>query len=359
MSTWLVTFLVHSTLWCGTAWLILRLLPRTHARLRETIWYTALAASLITPVVHTVNSPQSAIWQLRMPAFAASAEGLHSEGERGHGESDAVMSSGPGAAGVLWLTVAGGLLAVYLVRLAAMRRRIVHREPVADRRASDALAALSRRAGLDPAPRLTESHGLGSPIAIGVGTRREICVPVRAFHELDDRELSALLGHEVAHHLRRDTIRLAALNVLQAVFFLQPLFRLAALEVQLAAEEQCDDWVASQLQDPLSVASCLAAVAGWVMPRDRGNPVPCIGRHHRQLELRVRRLMDEDHTRHAPSRAWRRASSVALLIIAPLAAPAIAPAGEASHGDGRTFEHVQPEHGEMRERADARGWLGL
>ncbi|MDE2805936.1 MAG: M56 family metallopeptidase [Gemmatimonadota bacterium] len=361
MTVWLLTFLVHSTLWCGMAWLILRLFPRTHARLRETIWYTALAASLITPVARAVNSQQSAVWQLRMPALAASAEGLHSEGKRGHvdGAASVSVAAGQQAAGILWFTVAGGLVTVYLVRLRAMRRRIVHREPVVDRRACDALAALSRRAALDPAPRLTESHSLGSPIAIGVGARREICVPVRALHELDGNEWPALLGHEVAHHLRRDTIRLAVLNVLQSVFFFQPLFRLAARELQLAAEEQCDDWAASQLDDPLSVASCLAEVAGWVVPRDRCTPVPCFGRHRRQLELRVRRLMDEDHTRHAPSRGWRRAGSVALLAIAPLAAPAIAPAGEASHGDGRSFEHVQQEHGEMRERAAARGWLGL
>ena len=192
-----------------------------------------------------------------------------------------------------------------------------------------------------------------------MGASREICVPVRAFHELDDGELSALLGHEVAHHLRRDTIRLAALNVLQSVFFFQPLFRLAAREVQLAAEELCDDWAATQLEDPLSLASCLAEVAGWVVPRDRRAPVPCIGRHRRQLELRVRRLMAEEHTRHAPSRAWRRASSIALLAIAPLAAPAIAPAGTTSHEDGGAYEHMGQEHGEMSGRGDARDWLGL
>ena len=33
-----------------------------------------------------------------------------------------------------------------------------------------------------------------------------VCVPGRAFHELDEGELRALLGHEVAHHLRRATV---------------------------------------------------------------------------------------------------------------------------------------------------------
>ncbi len=37
MMAWFSTFLVHSTLWCGVAWLCLRLFPKTHPGLRETI----------------------------------------------------------------------------------------------------------------------------------------------------------------------------------------------------------------------------------------------------------------------------------------------------------------------------------
>ena len=377
MTAWLFTFLVHSTLWCGIAWLSLRLFPRTHARLRETIWYTALAASVVAPVAHTLISPESAIWRLPMPSFVAGAEPAHSEGEQGHAdrtaftpsgpsgpsgeeahaEENAVRPSWPASAGTLWLTLAGGLLAVYLLRLEKMRRRLANREPVVDPRASHALAALSRRAALDPPPRLTESHNLGSPVALGVGVRREICVPVRAFHELDEGELSALLGHEVAHHLRRDTFRLGILNVLQAVFCFQPLFRLAVHEVQLAAEEQCDDWAASQLEDRLAMASCLTEVAGWVVRRDRSSPVPCIGRRRWQLELRVRRLMDEHRSLQAPSRVWRRTSALGLLALAPLFAPAMAPARDVTHEEPRTFEHVQPqEHDQPGEHErDERG----
>ena len=363
MTAWLFTFLVHSTLWCGLAWLGLRLFPRTHARLRETIWYTALAASIITPVGHTLISPESGTWRLPMPPFVVGAERPHAEGERGHeetsaaahpgeeaqGEESAVISSWAGSAGTLWLTLAGSLLVVYLLRLQKLRRRLVGREPVADPRATLALAALGRRAALDPPPRLTESHNLSSPVALGVGARREICVPVRAFHELDEGELSALLGHEVAHHLRRDTIRLGILNVLQAVFCFQPLFRLAVREVQLAGEEQCDDWAASQLEDRLAMASCLTEVAGWVVRRDRGLPVPCIGRCRWQLELRVRRLMDEHRSLPAPPGVWQRMSVVGLLVLTPLLAPAIAPERDASHEDQSGLEHQQHEHDQLRE----------
>ena len=365
MTAWLFAFLVHGTLWCGIAWLCLRLFPGTHARLRETIWYAALAASFVTPTAHSFTSPESAIWRLPMPSFIAGGEQAHSEGERGHeggaasvsmppveethGEETAVGPIRMASVGTLWLALAGGLVAFHLLRLAKLRRRLFHREPVADPRASSVLAALSRRAALDSPPRLTKSRNLGSPVALGVGNRREICVPVRAMHELDEGELRALLGHEVAHHLRRDTIRLAILNVLQAVFFFQPLFRLAVREIRLAAEEQCDDWAASQLEDRFAMASCLTEVAGWVVRSDRGNPVPCIGRRRSQLELRVRRLVDEQRSLEVPSGVGRRISLVGLLVLAPLFAPVVAPAGDVSHEDRDAVEHAEPrEHEQPR-----------
>ena len=373
MTSWLLAFVVHSTLWCGTAWLSLRLIPAARARLRETIWHTALAASLVTPTVHSLTSPGSAVWRFPVPSFIAAGERESGEapghedaaasistpvGEEAHGDDDAAHEGRPASAAVLWLVLAGGQLALHFLRLARLRARLRDREPVTDPRASRALAAFAGRAAVAPPPRLTESHSLGSPVALGVGVRREICVPGRALRELDEKELRALLGHEVAHHMRRDTVRLLALNVLQAVFFFQPLFRIAARQLRLAAEELCDDWAASQLDDRLAMASCLAEVAGWVVRRDRRVPVPCMGRRRSQLELRVRRLVDEDRSLRAPSRPWRHAGAVGLLVLAPLVAPAVAPGAERSHegrrvpGGAWTHEHGHTREHELRERRE-------
>ena len=88
-------------------------------------------------------------------------------------------------------------------------------------------------------------------------------------------------------------MRLLGLNLLQAVFFFQPLFRVACRQLHLAAEEQCDAWGASHLEDRLAMARCLTEVAAWVLPQDRRLLVAGMARRRSQLGVRVERLMDD------------------------------------------------------------------
>ncbi len=360
---WLLAFLVHSTLWLSLAWLWTRLRPGMHARVREMIWYTAIAASRITPTVQALAPAEAAFWRLPVPvALASSPAGDHRATETSAAAHDAregaehrgaPLSAEPPPARWralvpwAWLTVAGVLLLGCLGRIEALRRRIGRREDVRDPRALLALDRLRRRAGLSGTPRLTVSADLGSPIALGIGRSSEICVPTRALHELDREELRALLGHEIAHHMRHDALRLAALNALQAAFFFQPLLRLAARGIHRAAEEQCDDWAAMQIEDRLAMASCLTEVAAWVLRRDRRLPVPCTARRRSQLGRRVDRLMDERRSSEAPGGFWRGLGCVGLLAAAPWLAPSLAPTGEPPHEDPVGGEHG-PSAGEHR-----------
>ena len=231
-----------------------------------------------------------------------------------------------------WLSVSALLMMRYAGRLAAMRRRISPRDMVETAPERCALDQLSRRAGLARLPRLTESESIGSPLALGFGKRAEICIPTRALHELDHDQFCAMLGHEVAHHMRRDPMRLLGLNLLQAVFFFQPLFRVACRQLHLAAEEQCDAWGASHLEDRLAMARCLTEVAAWVLPQDRRLLVAGMARRRSQLGVRVERLMDDSCSFTARGGNFRAIGSAAVLAIAPWLAPSLAPASAAEAG---------------------------
>ncbi len=74
MIVWLLAFLVHSSLWLTLALLLTRLFPSMHARMRETIWYTAIVTSLFVPSIHAF-APESfaSLWTLPLPAHLLSS----------------------------------------------------------------------------------------------------------------------------------------------------------------------------------------------------------------------------------------------------------------------------------------------
>lgn len=378
--SWLLAFAVHSTLWLGLAWVITRVRPGMHARVRETLWHTAMAASLIAPTAQTF-APEgaSSFWALPLPSMLLAEAPMEAEAAPTRPlppispEMIAALQSGavqfnsvePTAtlaptsepwtrddfvrAGMaLWAGISVLLYLSYLGRLGAMRRRLNPRDLVETAPERFALDQLSRRAGLRRMPRLTESENIGSPLAFGVGRKSEICIPTRALHELDHDQFCAMLGHEVAHHMRRDPVRLALSHLLQAVFFFQPLFRVAHRQLHLAAEEQCDAWGASHLEDRLAMARCLTEVASWVLPQDRRLLVAGMARRRSQLGTRVDRLMDERCGFHARGGSARAMGSALLLALAPWLAPTLAPATpapaalEAPVRDGLALAEFRP-----------------
>lgn len=330
MTAWLISFLVHSSLWLGLAWFLTLLFTSMHARTREAIWYTAIVASLLVPSIHALAPASFAsLWTLPIPSALLSSSGSD-QGAVNFVASRFAESreSWQGYALLAWIAISGAFLLFYVARLSMLRRVLSPSEIGGASRAAVVLTWLSQRAGLRRPPRLTESESLSSPIALGFGMRAEICVPTRALHELDNEQFRAMLGHEVAHLLRRDPLRLGALHLLQAVFFFQPLYRIAGCELQRAAEEQCDAWAASFIEDRLAVASCLTVVAGWLLPQHRQFPVVGMTRGRSSLTRRVNRLMDAQITIGSRGKLWRVLGSTSALLVAPWLAPSLAPDGE-------------------------------
>ena len=136
------------------------------------------------------------------------------------------------------------------------------RARVTDGAAPLVLADLAERAGIRRSVRLTTSAALRSPVALDGWREAEICVPGAAL-ALPADELRALLAHETAHLARRDPAWLVAFAVIESVFWMQPLNRLARRGQQEAAEALCDNWAALQ-SAPTAMAGCLLQVAQWL-----------------------------------------------------------------------------------------------
>lgn len=320
---WLLTFLVHSTVWLGGAALFLRARPRASAGLRDFLWRAALVASLITPTAQLAAGavwnwePFGGAWSVAGAPAAPLAPVLPAAGIAPPApdlltvaaESEAGAASQPAAApaqvpaaplDVPWTPLllavwAGGALLALggLIRgTLRLRRTLRGRALLGDGAARSALERLLRPfGGRAPRIRLTSSAALDVPIALGLA-RPEICVPDRALRELDAAQQSALVGHELCHLLRRDPLWLSGFDLARRIFFFQPLLAHARRGAHDAAEELCDAWAARRTGNPVALAECLVEVARWLAPAHRPRAAACMARPDSPLRSRVARLLE-------------------------------------------------------------------
>ncbi|HWA16809.1 MAG TPA: M56 family metallopeptidase, partial [Gemmatimonadales bacterium] len=328
IGSWLLTYLLHSTLLLGAAWIVTLRGVRAPA-LRDLIWKTALVGGVITasvqvgagwtPVGGSVSLAQretiarptepAGAWKgiMREPktmaapkASATPAPALQREDLTPTAPAAVVetpmeaTADGPSfslIAGLLlaWGAIAGALLIRYLVQRATVLRRIGPRHPVKEPVMIAMLETLRQLGKVSQPVQLTAASGLTSPVALG---QAEIALPHAALTDLDREQQRSMLAHELAHLVRRDPAWLAITCVIERLFFLQPLNRLARVRMQEAAELLCDDWAVHRTGSSFSLASCLVKVAEWVDTPPHPVPLAGMAEHRSQLVNRIHRLIE-------------------------------------------------------------------
>jgi beta-lactamase regulating signal transducer with metallopeptidase domain len=344
---WLLTYLLHSTLLLGLAWLVARPLGRWSAAAEEAVWKLALVGALFTASLQLAAGFEPAAGRWSLPSNAGPAA-IVAEPAVDLAVRDAAptfraaprpeaapaapiqetrlpMPSLPALALGLWGLGAFVLLMAYSRSHLLLRRWLTHRPRVVGGTLLSRLRVLSDEAGLGEAVRLSCSSRVPVPLALGV-RRSEICVPPRALAGLTDDQQEGMLAHELAHLARRDPLWLVVSHVLACVFFFQPLNWVARRRLREISEMLSDEWAVRRTGRPLSLAGCLAEVAGW-STAGRELPVPGMADRPSHLARRIRRLLDESRRPESPARRiWLGAAMVVLLIGVVAAAPAISAA---------------------------------
>ncbi len=361
--SWLATFLLHSTILLGLAWVLSRRLSGRHPLAEQAIWRAALFGSILTATLQIATGWQPIGGALSLATESNGAEvgaevsaaaaletprltTIRSRAAAGFEEaspvvvtsdrSPSVVTAGPNAS--LRLTLWGGIalawgfvVAALLGRLglahAALSRRLRPRLEVIDGTLYRTLRRLRAEAGLASPVRLTCAHRLSVPIALGL-SRPEICVPPRALSHLDEREGESLLAHELAHLAQRDPAALTLTQIAASFFFFQPLVWLARRRLRDLSEVLADDWAIGRTGRPLSLARCLAEVACWSV-HERRLPVPSMAEASSPLGHRIRRLLGEIRpARRLP--AWALPACGIVLITFAAVAPAVSAGGKES-----------------------------
>jgi beta-lactamase regulating signal transducer with metallopeptidase domain len=335
-TAWLLTYLLHSTVFLGLAWLSARGLSRRRPALEEAVWRFALIAGMVTASVQLASGyePLAGHWGLTeqatpsvsITAATRSAAPPMSAAvpiQRLAPVADPLPAPArpfPWAAlfAGLWSVVALALGARWLAAHVHLRRRLRARPEVVGGDMHALLRRLTGETGIGSV-RLTCSSRLPVPIALGLRSP-EICVPPRALAALAAEEQEGLLAHELAHLVRRDPFWLAFSHFLASILFFQPLNLVARRRLREISELRSDEWAVGRTGRPLSLARCLAEVAGWSFQPLRSLTAPGMADRPSHLAHRIRRLLEEARSPERAVRPVWLAAGMALLLLAGVAA---------------------------------------
>ena len=331
---WLLTYLIHSTVLLGIAWLVTRQF-RLEPAAADLLWKVALLAGLVTGTIQsrlelrtpTATLPSAALHHVAPPPVNVPAS-VAPVPEAGTGDGDEVRGSATGTPArlpalalvvvLLWSVVALASSLYYVARRLILVGRLADRRPVPDGPLAATLAELQRTSGYRRRVRLTMARTISSPVALGLS---EICVPELALSELGGEQQRSMLAHELAHLARRDSLWLAGASLIERVFFFQPLNRLARRELETTAEYLSDEWAMRKTGSggAVSLAKCLATVAEWIQASPLGVPVAGLAERRSLLVARIARLLEGGPpSTPASRRGW--AAIATLVVVATVAA---------------------------------------
>jgi HEAT repeat protein/beta-lactamase regulating signal transducer with metallopeptidase domain len=343
---WLLTYAIHSTVLLSLAWVLVRV-RRWSPGGSELLWKSAILGGILTAsaqlwldvrpagTVMLQGSTVTAAAAANAPIDRTREAGSGKLREAGSGEGEAnnplapqpsaerpapaIIMSRSSVVILAWGLVAFILGLSYVARRLILVGRLGDRHAVPDGRLLDMLSELARDAGLSRTPRLTCTSRISSPIALGV---REICVPDTALTDLDVEQQRSLLAHELAHLARRDPVWLVATTLIERVFWIQPLNRVANRQIATSAEFLCDDWAVRRTGSGVPLARCLAQVAEWIQASPLGVPVAGMAEERSLLVSRVARLVEGEKPTNR-SRRGLAIAAVAVLVATILIAPGV------------------------------------
>jgi len=277
--------LVEGTAIALFAGVLLRLAGRRNSGTRFAVWFCALLAIAVSPLVEISRGGTAGVVS---PASAAITMP----------RSWALYLFGA------WAMIA----AVELVRVAAglwHLRTIRRRCTVVELQNLDAtLRHTLEQFSAHRAVAIATSDKLRVPTAIGF-LKPAVVLPSWAMRELSATQLNTVLLHELAHLHRWDDWTNLAQKVLRALFFFHPAVWWVENRLALEREMACDDMVLAETANPRAYAECLVSLAEKNLLR-RGVALAqaAVGRM-RQTSMRILRILDP--RRPNAVRVWKPA----------------------------------------------------
>lgn len=290
------------------AWLVNCAVQRNNALTRYAVWFTALLALGVVPVL-------TASWNAT--EFLSAAFQAHGPSSRWTISLLPARSLEHAAAGFLtpampWIAGAWGAgVGICLLRLGASLARVARIR----RNATEAYTSFGK---------ILVSGEVALPVVLGL-RNPAIVVPKNLLETLEAADLARVIAHERAHIRRHDVLGNLVQRLVEACLFFNPWVHLVSRNLVLEREAACDDWAVRETGAPDEYAACLASLAQSLRRSRAPLATPsALGSRH-ALVARIERLAGH------PSRPigldyYAIGGTIVLLAILTLTLEAFAPA---------------------------------
>ena len=334
ITSWLLTYLIHSTVLLGAAWLVARSLGCRRLALQEILLRTALIGGLLTTTLQVGLGVEPVGGALAVADLSQTEIGAATT-TVGVIASDLSLSPAPDLSSQTLASWPVALISLWalgsMFALLTLGRSILDLRRLLETRrfrpAGRLLDRLAEAMGLRKSVRLSTSAAIAVPFATGI-TKPEICCPERV-GDLAFEHQKSLFAHELAHLARRDPAWQLLYRLGESILFLQPLNRLVRRRLEEIAEHLTDERAVACTGDRLGLARCLVVVAHWGISDVPGMPATAFAAGPR-LDRRVRHLISGAADQHRNAR-WTAPLVIALMSGSVVLLPAIAPS--AVHAD--------------------------
>jgi bla regulator protein BlaR1 len=218
--------------------------------------------------------------------------------------------------GAIWLSGCAVILVSWLIRWQQVAATVRHGSPVEGGREVDTIRRLQQMAGIRKPIAVVSSTTSLEPGMFGI-IRPVLLWPASIAERLDDRQVEAILAHEVSHVRRRDNLAAALHMLVEALFWFHPLVWWIGARLVDERERACDEEVVRLGSDPQTYAESILKTCQLYVE----SPLLCVaGVTGSDLKRRIERIMKNEAG--APLNAWRKILIAAMAIVT-LASPVV------------------------------------
>jgi beta-lactamase regulating signal transducer with metallopeptidase domain len=232
----------------------------------------------------------------------------------------------PGIFALLLLTAWGVVSSVLLLRVGSAYRQVVRIKqasiPVPINRLPRSWPGVGRVSG-DVCVTVARSSEIEIPMAAGLGTP-VILIPDKFMDSFNEKELEAILLHEMAHIRRWDDWSQLIQRVIEAVLFFHPAIRLVGCQLNLERELACDDIAMAHTGRPSDYYQCLTRLVHLTTGKGT-SLVPGALNGRKQIFRRFERLLSHKRNGSVGLSSARFVVSVAAVCLVALIAIQVAP----------------------------------